>query len=416
MVTELNPPAHSASLGIFIETGTRHEPPDLMGVSHFLEHLVFKGTKKRDSYELVRALEAVGGELNAYTTREFTCYHTNTLHEDVELAADILSDIVRNATFPKEEFERERSVVLQEIAQSGDDVEDSVQDMFLESYFKGSSLGFDTLGTEETIGKMRRKQVLDYYNRYYGAERMTVALSGRFDHDRVVQQLDSTLGRRGTQRRQKALPRPRPRRFARVIQRELEQVHFVLGFPTTSFKDRLRFEAFVLNALLGGGMTSKLYQRVREDRGLVYSIYSQLLTFTDCGLCLVYASTTPENLRKVMSLVIDELENLKERGLRPGELSLFRTQVRGALLLGSEEIEGRMTSLGVNEMVFRKYRPVQDVIREVEAVNEDTLARYLKQRYRPAQASVLLMGPVSEADRDWLSSRLRRPVEEEHWK
>ncbi|MBX9766633.1 MAG: insulinase family protein [Bdellovibrionales bacterium] len=404
VVTESYQESRAVAAGIFVGSGSRDERHKSEGISHFLEHIVFKGTKRRSAYELAKEMEAVGGDLNAYTTREYTCFHATSLKEHLSLNLDVLCDIVCDAEFSNRDFTKEKQVVLQEIAMTVDQPEEFVFDLFLEKVYGKHPLSHNILGSEKTVGGLTRTQVLNYYRSQYAGPNLIVSVCGGMDHDEVVELVDARLGKlkRKFQKLRRSKPRFKP--FVEIVPKETEQVHVVLGLPAASFSDELRFEAFIVNALLGGGMTSHLYQNIREKRGLAYSVYSTLMTFTDAGLILTYAGTDAKNVRQTIELILKELHALRKQILSQRALDLFKTQVRGSILLGSDDIENRMNSLGINEMVFGEYRAVDRVIHDIDSISRASVKRYLDQYYDPDNISIAVVGGVSDVDRNWIES------------
>jgi predicted Zn-dependent peptidase len=393
VVTEDHPSSRAVACGVWIDTGTRDEKKSEQGISHFLEHMVFKGTTNRSAYEIVRDLEMVGAEVNAFTTKENTCFHTMSLYENLDLSIEVLSDLVCRATFPKADLEVERGVILQELYSAEDSPEEFIFDMFLEEFYKNSPLGWQILGTDESVKGIRRSHLMGYYRQRYVGANMVISAAGRLNHDELVKKIKKHMKRIPRGRPVRKRPRARARVFREVVHRESDQAHILLGLPAASFKDKFRFEAFILNALLGGGMTSSLYQRVREDEGLVYSIYSSLSTFTDTGLINIYANSTSDNTRRVIELVFQEMRRLKKQSLSQVDLDLFRNQVRAGILLGADDVENRMNSLGVNEMIFGKYRSPEEIIEELEAVTLSSMRDYIRTYLDFDKMSVLVLGP-----------------------
>ena len=314
VVTERHPLSRAVSVGIWVETGTRDEKAVDAGISHFVEHLVFKRTKSRTAFQIAKELEEVGGEINAYTSREYTCYFTHSLKQHLELSLDVLSDLACRPVFDSTDIKKEKGVVLQEIQMSEDNLEDYIYDLYFQKIYGSTSMGWPILGSEKSITDMKRKQITDYFKRRYSGDRLIVAVTGAVEHEDVVKLVEKLLkpklkrGPKATRKKPKILP------FRSVVEKPSEQVHILMGFPAASFKDKLRFEAYIVSALLGGGMTSKLYQSVREKRGLVYSIYSQLTTFVDTGLMLIYAGARTQNAKKVVEITLEEIERLKKNG------------------------------------------------------------------------------------------------------
>ena len=404
VVTENHPYSKSVAIGIWVLTGTRDEPSDQVGISHFLEHLVFKKTKTRNAYQIAKSLESLGGELNAYTTREYTNYHCTVLKEDWKLGLEILADLVCNMDLIKKDFELEKKVILQEIAMSDDADEEIIYDYFFEEIYKNHPLGRQILGQSETIQTMTQKKVIDYYKKYYQGQNLIVSAAGPLDHDELV--IESQKFFRG--RKNFNLPSvrraPRWKVARKIFEKEMEQAHILLGFPSTSFQDKYRFEAFIMNSLLGGGMTSRLYQSIREKQGLAYSVFSSLNTNVDSANISIYAGCDTSKMKKVMHIIADELLKLKKDGFKKSDIDLFKTQVRGQLLMGSDDIDNRMSSLGVNEMIFNEYRSVEAVIEKINLVTEKTMAAYIKDHFDLSKVSVILMGPKLKEHKEWLEN------------
>ncbi len=394
MVTESHPFTRAVSVGIFVNVGTRDEPLPKAGVSHFLEHLVFKGTRKRSGYELARVLDAVGGELNAFTSKEYTCFHATSLKEHLELALDVVLDLVTGPKLGAGDFKKEREVILQEIQMSKDSLEEYILDEYLEKIFAGHPLATPILGTEETLANLSRSDVVHHYESFYRGPRLIVSVAGPVEHDQVVEYVERVLGRlpkrdKLTQRRA-----PRQRRVEEFIHRPAEQVHLLVGLPSCSFNSKLRFEAYVVNDILGGGVTSRFYQKVREDKALAYGVNSFLQAFVDSGLFLTYASTGPENALAVLQEISRELSRFVKTGVRAGELKMFKTQVKGQLLLGAEDMDNRMNSLGVNELIFGRYRPVDEVIEDIEGVSLNSVGEYVDKYFDLEKLSLMVMGDL----------------------
>lgn len=403
VVTEHHSHTQAVSVGAWIDNGTRDEPNSLVGVSHFVEHLVFKGTKKRSALQIARALEAVGGDLNAYTTREYTCFHSISLKEHLPLSLDVICDLVSRAQFSSDDFEKEKQVVIQEILMSADNLEDYVYDLFFEKAFGQHPISRSILGTPESLKGMSRKRVLDFYRKIYAGGNVIISAAGNLQHDEVVETVQKALGKGlRTERRSK---RKKPKLFSirEIVTKPAEQVHLLLGFPSSSFNSHFRFEGFVVNTLLGGGMTSKLYQGIREKHGLVYSIYSQIHSFTDSGVCLIYAATEPKHVEKILKRIYSELEKLRKNGISASELKLYKTQVKGSILLGADDVENRMNSLGVNEMVFETYRSVDSIIDEINQVSVESVNRYIREYVDLDRLAILLLGGIDQdKNQNWL--------------
>lgn len=404
MVSEHHPHARSVSLGLWVLTGTRDEPQGQEGITHFLEHLVFKGTKKRSSYDIVRCLEELGGELNAFTTREYTCFHATVLQQDWRIALDVLNDLAAGMAISKVDFDLERSVVQQEIMMSEDEHEELAYDVFLKKFVGKHSLGRSILGTHQSLDSMRAKHVKDYYQTRYTGKNIILSAAGFVDHQAILDEASKFWNRRKNSSKQdwmRSRTPPKITSFVEAVDKPSEQLHFLLGFNAASFNNPLRFESFYLNSVLGGGMTSRLYQRVREKRGLVYTIYSSLNSFVDFGMLNIAASQTPEKLEAVMKNTFQILRQLQKSGISEAELRLTRRQIEGGLILGSEDVDNRMNSLAVNEMVFGEYRPVDVVIEEMRRVTRRSVKKYIDEFLDFDQMGVLFLGAEAEKARDW---------------
>jgi len=401
VVTEHHQNTRTTSVGFFIDLGSRDEPNHLKGAAHFIEHLVFKGTKKRSAYDIVSELEAVGGEVNAYTSREHTCFHSATLREDQSLSVDVLSDLISQAQFKKEEFIKEREVILQEIDMSADNLEEYIFDIYFEKVFAGHNLGTPILGTEQTLMDINRDDLYDFYKKRYGGEHLIISVAGDVDHDLIVSEVSKAL----VYNKSDAVSSinvddrkcPEINSFLEVVNKPSEHTHCLIGFPSSAYMSDNRFDSYIVNTYLGGGMTSKLYQEIREKLALCYSVYTYLHSFTDNGLIMMYAGTSEKNLERVLSEFKVAVDNLKKDGISDEDLNFFKRQVKGQIMIGADDIENRMTSLAVNEMVFGEYKTVDSVLKEIDRVSNESISRYIKEYLNYNDMGVLLMGPVKEA-------------------
>lgn len=403
VVTENIDHLKSVSIGLWVLTGTRDEKPTEIGISHFVEHLVFKGTKNRTAYQIAKSLESLGGELNAYTTREYTCYHCTVLHEDWKIGLEVLIDLVSNMKISTKDFELEKKVILQEIAMSDDSPEEIIYDYLFETVYKNHSLGRQILGQSETIQKMTQKSIFEFYKKYYQGSNLILSASGRIDHDAFVIESQKRLKNKKKYLLQPNRRAPKWKTARKIYEKDMEQAHILMALPAASFHDEDRFEAFIINSLLGGGMTSRLYQAVREKQGLAYTVFSSLNTQTDSGSISIYAGTDVSQVKKVIQIIADELLKLKKNGIKQSDLEIFKTQVRGQLLMGSDDVESRMTSLGVNEMIFKSYKSVDFIISEINKINLNSVNRYLKNNFDLTKLTVILLGPELQKYQDWIS-------------
>jgi predicted Zn-dependent peptidase len=345
VVSEYQTHTRALAIGIWVTVGTRNEPVKLAGISHFLEHLVFKGTKKKSAYQIVKSLEEVGGELNAYTTREYTCYHALMLEEHWQRGLEVLADLVCNMNLKLDQFKLEKSVVIQEINASEENHEDLIYDEFLARCYKSNSLGKPILGNRDALELMKLSQVEDFYANQYTGSNLIISCAGPLEHEKLVDKIRVLFKSKKRSKKNLVPIKPQFHSFAEVIEKSADQIHLLVGVPSTSFKDKYRFESFIVNALLGGGMTSKLFQNIREKKGLAYTIYSSLNTFVDSGFISIYSAVEEKNIKRLTTTLVDEIKKIKIKGITKPDIKLFKTQISGSILLGADDVENRMTSL-----------------------------------------------------------------------
>lgn len=395
VLTEHHSDSRCAVTGFWISTGARNESSQQIGISHLLEHMVFKGTDKYNAFEIARCLEARGGDINAFTAREHTCFHTTSLKEDLDLSVDVLSQLIAFAKFDESEFAKEKRVVQQEIMMSADDLEEYVYDLYYEKIFPNNSLGYQILGSFDSVESMTVDQVKAYYDRHFIPENLIVTAAGSVNHDEFVKSVETHLKGKTWGKKQEDSPLVTPPRSVvrDFYQKDCEQTHIIVGFPACSYTDEDRFNGFVVNTALGGGMTSKLYQSIREERGLVYSIFSMLNTFTDTGIQTIYGGTERDQAPQVIDLIKKELVDIRANGLSKEDIELYKTQAKGQIIIGAEDIDNRMNSIAINEMVFGEYRPVDQVIADIDKVNQDSVMEYLEDKLDPEKLSLYMLGP-----------------------
>lgn len=409
VVTESHPNAVAVSVGIFVGKGTRDELKDEAGLAHFVEHMVFKRTKNRSAFEISRDMEEVGADINAFTSRETTTFVAYGLAEHLKRYVDVLCDVVTRPTFSKSDVEMEKDVVIQEIRSSEDQLEDCVYDRHFEKAFKGSSLALPILGTLESIQSVTRERVAKFYRRQYVNQNMVVAAAGKVDHDELCSLLEKYMtALRGTAERElpagtlsaQLMGVP----FTQVIKRRAEQSHILIGANSPGFRDHRRFDSIMLNGIIGGGLTSRLYQQVRENRGLAYAVYSHLYSFVDAGVMLMYAGTEPTKAPETVKVIFEEIGKLRSKGFKKEELEMVRTQVRSATILGSDDPESRMQSLGINELVFGRYRSLDEVLGEYARVKPEGVRALMEEALKFESLGVTVMGPMPEKPViEWIS-------------
>jgi predicted Zn-dependent peptidase len=395
VLTDTMDSVETVSLGVWVDVGTRHEPAAVNGVAHLLEHMAFKGTERRSALDIAAEIEAVGGHLNAYTSREHTAYYAKVLKQDAALAVDILADILQNSVFDPKELERERTVILQEIGQAIDTPDDIIFDLFQERAFPDQAMGRPVLGRVEIIKRIDRDTVANYMRRHYSAPGMLLAAAGNIDHDVLV-----GLARRAfTRLSPERVARSEPARYVGGDlrqERELEQVHVVLGFPGFAFADADYYAASVVSSALGGGMSSRLFQEIREKRGLVYAIYSFTHAYSDGGLFGVYAGTGEEEAHELMPVLCEEIRKLSG-GLAPTELERARAQLKAGLLMSLESTTARCEQQAAHMLVFGRPLDLAEMVARIDAVDAAAVER-VAARLRVAPPTLTALGPVGRIE------------------
>ncbi|HKI41367.1 MAG: pitrilysin family protein [Mycobacterium sp.] len=412
VVTEHLPAVRSASVGVWVGVGSRDEGATVAGAAHFLEHLLFKSTPTRTAVDIAQAMDAVGGELNAFTAKEHTCYYAHVLDSDLELAVDLVADVVLNGRCASEDVEVERDVVLEEIAMRDDDPEDALGDMFLGALFGDHPVGRPVIGTSQSVSAMTRTQLHSFHVRRYTPERMVVAVAGNVDHDEVVALVREQFGPHLVRGRQATAPRKGAGRVTghpglMLGNRDSEQAHVSLGVRIPGRTWPHRWALSVLHTALGGGLSSRLFQEVRESRGLAYSIYSALDVFADSGALSVYAACLPERFDEVMRVTGEVLESVARDGITEAECRIAKGSLRGGLVLGLEDSSSRMSRLGRNELNYGTQRTIEHTLQRIHDVTVDEVnavaRRLLSQRYGAA-----VLGPY--ASKRSLPQQLRAMV------
>ncbi|MDX1889292.1 pitrilysin family protein [Mycolicibacterium sp. 050158] len=395
VVTEFVPSVRSASVGVWVGVGSRDEGQSVAGAAHFLEHLLFKSTPTRSAVQIAQAVDAVGGELNAFTAREHTCYYAHVLDTDLELAVDLVADVVLRGRCASDDVEVERDVVLEEIAMRDDDPEDTLGDVFLSAMFGDHPVGRPVIGSIESISTMTRTQLHSFHVRRYTPERMVVAVAGNVDHDEVVALVEDYFGPRLVEGNRPVAPRKGTGRVPgkpslQLVNRDAEQTHMFLGVRTPGRHWKHRWALSVLNGALGGGLSSRLFQQIRETRGLAYSVYSTVDTFSDSGALSVYAACLPERFDEVTRVASDVLAEVARDGITEAECRIAKGSLRGGLVLGLEDSGSRMHRIGRSELNFGEHRTIDQTLALIDAVTLDEVNAVAKQLLnRPYGAAIL---------------------------
>ncbi len=395
LLTESMPEVRSVTIGVWLRQGSRDEPAGVNGISHFLEHLVFKGTESRTAREIALAMDSIGGQLDAFTSKEYTCFYAKVLDRHLPEAIELLSDIVQRPRFDPAELERERQVILEEIRMVEDTPDELIHDLFSTACYPRQAIGRPVQGTIGSVSALTRRQLLRFFLAAYRPQQMLIAAAGNLQHARVARQVRRAFSglRRGPALGRRPPPRARVA-FVRRPRNELEQLHLLLGVPAYPERFERRFPLYVLNAILGGTLSSRLFQRIREERGLAYSVYSALSTFVDSGYLVVYAATSPGSGREVIELVCDELRSLRERGPSAAEVSVAREHLKGSLMLSLESTTSRMSNLARQEIYFRRQQTPAEALRAVDAVTVAQVHRIGRELFGARRLSLVAVGRV----------------------
>jgi predicted Zn-dependent peptidase len=401
VISEAVPGVRSVAFGVWVGVGSRDETASLAGASHYLEHLLFKGTRRRDALAIAAELEAVGGELNAFTAKEYTCYYARVLDDDLPLAVDVICDMVTSSLVTTHDVDGERGVILEEIAMHDDDPSDAVHDIFAAAVWPGAPLGRPVLGTVDSISAMTRPAIAGYYRRRYRPGNLVVAAAGNVDHAALVRLVRRAFADIAVD--EDAAPAPvrlggaapafAPART--VVSRPTEQANLLIGSPGIARLDERRFALGVLNAALGGGMSSRLFQEVREKRGLAYSVYSFTSHYSDTGLVGVYAGCAPKKAREVLDICREQLHLVSASGLTPEELERGKGQMRGGLVLGLEDTGSRMSRLGKAELVYGELMTIDEILAAIDAVTLDDVHEVAMALFAAPQA-IAAVGPYDD--------------------
>jgi predicted Zn-dependent peptidase len=395
MVTEAMPTVRSVSLGVWLRTGSRNERESENGITHFLEHMVFKGTTNRSAEEIARAADSIGGHLDAFTAKECTSFSIKVLDEHLPRAFAVVADLLKNPLLRSDHIAKESKVIQEEIKMIEDTPDDLVHEIFTQSYWRGHSLGRPILGTRQTVSGFNRRRLREYFHRHYTPCNMLVAAAGHLEHAAVAELSEKEFGKlpAGTPITAQPVPTPHPEiRYRR--KKNLEQVHICVGTPAYPHAHEKRFACYVLNTVLGGGMSSRLFQNVREKRGLAYAVFSGLSTFRDAGCLSVYAGTSTENARQVVDLIVEEMSRLKSEPLGEEELQRSKDYLKGSTLLSLESTMSRMSNLARQEMYFGRHMSLDEIGRLVDAVTADDVLAVGRELFRTGSIALAVLGPL----------------------
>jgi predicted Zn-dependent peptidase len=401
VVTEQMREVRSAAIGVFLTAGSRDEPEELAGISHFIEHTVFKGTVSRSQFDIAKEADSIGGQLDAFTTREYTGFLARVLDEHLPKAFDILADILVNPSFPEGEIQRERGVILEEIKMIEDDPAELAHDLFFSLFFPDHPLGRSIIGGGKSVSRIGRDELLAYLARMVAPSRIIISAAGRVEHSQVVSLAEKYFSLLEGDTQMEVFPDPLPGSELRLVKRKrLEQVHLILGTESFPQRAKERYACALLNIILGGGVSSRLFQKIREEMGLAYSIHSFVSAYRDSGVFGFYAAVSPKNAGKTASLILKEVRNLTGKGMTREELLLARDHLKGRLMLSLEDSGGRMSKLAREEIYHRRSFSLDELLSRIEAVSEEELFTVARRLFSGKRLAMLALGDISGIEID----------------
>jgi len=396
VLTERMEHLRSVAMGVWIKSGSRCEAAEINGISHFVEHMVFKGTRSRSSLNIAREMDSIGGNLDAFTGKETICFNVKSLADHVPIALDVLADLVLNPVFASTEIERERGVILEEIKIDEDNPDVLVHELFTQNFWKDHPLGKPILGTTKTVGRLDQQKLIDYHTGSFRGGNMVFSAAGNLEHDQFVEAVSQKFN--GLLPGEAAHEMQAPLASARILlqnKKSLEQVQLCMGVPAPPITDDNRYATLILNTILGGGMSSRLFQTIREERGMAYAIYSDLSPYSDTGSLCVYAGTSAGNALECIDLILAEFRNLKEVLLSDEELTRAKDQLKGNILMGLESSNSRMANLARQEMYFHQFFTAEEVIVRIEAVTAEQIQAMAQRLFVPDRIAVTLLGRLT---------------------
>jgi len=402
IILENIPHFRSVSIGIWFKAGSAYERQEENGLSHFIEHMLFKGTKERTAKQIAEAMDSVGGQLNAFTAKEYTCFYCKVMDEHIETGVNLLSDMVLNSVFDPEEIEKEKCVILEEINMYDDSPEDLVHELLSEAFFGTHPLAMPILGKAEQLVEYSRSDMLKFMSKFYTADNMVISVAGNIQEDNLLQIIEKYFGNwyhGGGNPVQEKLEYNKGR--ALFVRKEIEQFHATIGFPGIAAGHDDIYPMLVLNNILGGGMSSRLFQKIREDRGLAYSLFSYPSNYLPGGMFSIYAGMKPNQTEEVLKLVMEEVHLMKNKGFDEREFHMAKEQLKGNYILGIESTGSRMNSIGKAKLLMDKVLTPEEVVEKIKKVQPCEVERLIHEILRPELASVALVGSEDMTDKAW---------------
>ncbi|MCX7921564.1 MAG: insulinase family protein [Clostridia bacterium] len=397
IVCEKIPHVRSVSIGIWVGTGSRNESKLNNGISHFIEHMLFKGTQKRSAKEIAESIDNVGGQINAFTGKECTCYYTKTLDTHIDVAMDVLADMFFNSKFAQKDIDIERNVILEEIGMYEDSPEELVHDILSETVWEGNPLGYPILGAQDSLKGINKETIEEYISNNYTPDNTVISVAGNYDEDTLINLVSKYFSAWGIKERKKqGFGETEFKTDIKVKEKETEQVHMCLGFKGIEHGHDKLYSLLAVNNILGGGMSSRLFQKIREEKGLVYSIYSYPSAYKNAGLFTVYAGMNPEHLSEVITLVYSEISELVKNGITKDELLKSKEQLKGSYILGLESTSSRMNSIGKSELLLGRIYTPDQVLKKIDEIDHDSLADTIEKVFDVNKMSFSAVGNIKK--------------------
>lgn len=398
VITEEIRHVRSASIGAWVRCGSRHEDERINGTAHFIEHMLFKGTARRSAFDIASDIDSVGGVMNAFTGKELTAFYVKVPDYHLKLAIDLLADIFNNSLFTLDDIDKEKSVVLQEISMVEDTPDEYIHDIFEKHFWEGHSLGMPVLGTKESVDAFDRSAVLKFFEERYRGDNLVIAAVGNLEHEKMVDLVSDLFGALPPFTLRSGEEKPRTTSRLSCIEKDLEQLHLVVGTPAPATLDNARFAGILMNSVFGGSMSSRLFQEIREKRGLAYAVRSYIVSYRDTGMLNIYVGTSKDKTQEVIDIILAEMRRMKTERFTDKELQSAKELIKGNLLLSMESTDNRMQKLATNEIYFGRNVPPEEIVGRIEAVTAEDILSLSAQMFTCPQLSMVFLGGMTEAE------------------
>ena len=398
VITEEIRHVRSASIGAWVRCGSRHEDERINGTAHFIEHMLFKGTARRSAFDIASDIDSVGGVMNAFTGKELTAFYVKVPDYHLNLAIDLLADIFNHSLFNRDEIDKEKSVVLQEISMVEDTPDEYIHDIFEKHFWEGHSLGMPVLGTRESVDAFARDAVLRFFEERYRGDNLVIAAVGNLEHEKLVDLVAKLFGGLPVLRPSPGEEKPRTASRLSCIEKDLEQLHLVVGTPAPATLDNTRFAGILMNSVFGGSMSSRLFQEIREKRGLAYAVRSYIVSYRDTGMLNIYVGTSKDKTQEVIDIILAEMRRMKTERFTDKELQSAKELIKGNLLLSMESTDNRMQKLATNEIYFGRNVPPEEIVGRIEAVTAEDILSLAGQLFTRPNLSMVFLGEMTESE------------------